>query len=88
MSVIDRRAEIGGLAAWCHENNIGLLAYGVLLGGFISEKWLGRAEPQESELSTGLMKYLRFINAAGEYREEGTRGGKKGREDRLLCLRL
>ena len=64
-SLIDQRAG-GNLAEYCEEVGIGLLAYGTLLGGFLSEKWLGAAEPFESSLNTmSLMKYKRFIDAAG-----------------------
>lgn len=43
-----------------------MLCYGTLLGGFISEKWLGRPEPEDIDaLNWSLKKYLRFIWAAG-----------------------
>lgn len=65
-SVIDRRAHQGRLASVCKKNGVGILAYGMLLGGFISEKWLGVEEPKDSEkLNASLRKYLRFIKAAG-----------------------
>jgi aryl-alcohol dehydrogenase-like predicted oxidoreductase len=65
-SVIDRRAHQGRLASVCKKHGVGILAYGTLLGGFISEKWLGVEEPKDSEkLNASLRKYLRFIKAAG-----------------------
>lgn len=65
-SVIDRRLVRGRLASVCINHKVGVLAYGVLLGGFLNEKWLGAAEPQDLErLNWSLRKYLRFINAAG-----------------------
>ncbi|WOO77240.1 Protein tas [Vanrija pseudolonga] len=64
MSVLDRRAEVGGMADYCAVNGIGLLAYGTLLGGFIGEKWLGAPEPVEQG-NWSLMKYKRYIDAAG-----------------------
>ncbi|CAI7597923.1 unnamed protein product [Penicillium glandicola] len=67
-SVIDQRLVRGRLSEVCAENNVGVLAYGTLLGGFLSEKWVGAEEPQDTEnapLNWSLRKYLRFINAAG-----------------------
>jgi len=64
-SLVDRRGR-GKMAEYCSENSIAILAYGTLCGGFISKKWLGKAEPTTSELSNwSLMKYKRFIDAAG-----------------------
>lgn len=64
-SLIDRRSA-GRMADFCAENGIAILAYGTLAGGFLTERWLGAAEPVGSELSTwSLMKYKRFIDAAG-----------------------
>lgn len=65
-SVIDRRVTRGRLSVVCEEHDIGILAYGTLLGGYLSEKWLGDPEPQDFEsLNWSLRKYLRFIQAAG-----------------------
>ena len=64
-SVIDQRGS-GKMADYCAENGVAILAYGTLLGGFLSQKWLGKSEPTSSELSNwSLMKYKRFIDAAG-----------------------
>ena len=50
----------------CIEKDVGILAYGTLLGGYLSEKWLGKPEPEDIEsLNWSLKKYLRFIKAAG-----------------------
>ncbi|KAL5340189.1 NADP-dependent oxidoreductase domain-containing protein [Aspergillus crustosus] len=65
-SVIDRRVAQGRLGKVCLENGVGVLAYGTLLGGYLSEKWLGQPEPQNMHaLNWSLRKYLRFIRAAG-----------------------
>ncbi|KAM3087390.1 hypothetical protein ACMFMG_001485 [Clarireedia jacksonii] len=65
-SVIDRRCARGRLSLLCIERGVGILAYGTLLGGYLTEKWLGAAEPKNTEeLNWSLRKYLRFINAAG-----------------------
>ena len=42
LSLVDRRVLDGGVAAFVAENGIQLVAYGVLCGGFLSEKWLAR----------------------------------------------
>ncbi|MCX6431089.1 MAG: aldo/keto reductase [Actinobacteria bacterium] len=64
-SLIDRRGG-GKMADYCADNGIAILAYGTLCGGFLSDKWLGKSEPKSEELSNwSLMKYKRFIDAAG-----------------------
>jgi aryl-alcohol dehydrogenase-like predicted oxidoreductase len=64
-SLIDRRPE-ARMAAFCREHGITLLAYGTLLGGLLSEKYLGRSEPRRSELITAsLQKYKNMIDAWG-----------------------
>ncbi|KAL1860519.1 hypothetical protein Daus18300_009151 [Diaporthe australafricana] len=65
-SVIDRRAARGRMSGLCVSRGVGMLCYGTLLGGFISEKWLGRPEPEDiNALNWSLKKDLRFIWAAG-----------------------
>jgi len=64
-SLVDQRAS-GSMADVCKEYNIKILAFGTLGGGFLTDKWLGKSEPQLSELKTwSQMKYKRFIDAAG-----------------------
>ena len=64
-SLVDRRGG-GQMADYCAENGIAILAYGTLCGGFISKKWLGKAEPAGDGLANwSLMKYKRFIDTAG-----------------------
>jgi aryl-alcohol dehydrogenase-like predicted oxidoreductase len=64
-SIIDRRAEIR-MAPFCQEHGITLLAYGTLLGGLLSEAYLGRPEPRRQELTTAsLQKYRNMIDAWG-----------------------
>jgi aryl-alcohol dehydrogenase-like predicted oxidoreductase len=65
-SVIDRRVICGRMSEVCKKHNVGILAYGTLLGGFMGEKWLEAPEPtNEEDLNWSLRKYLRFIKAAG-----------------------
>jgi aryl-alcohol dehydrogenase-like predicted oxidoreductase len=64
-SLVDRRPN-AKMAAFCQENGITLLTYGTLLGGLLSEKYLGRPEPGRGELTTAsLQKYKNMIDAWG-----------------------
>jgi len=64
-SVLDSRAE-GAMSDFCLAHNVRLLAYGTLLGGFLTREWIGKEEPDWNRLETwSQMKYGRFIQAAG-----------------------
>ena len=63
MSLLDRRGN-EAMATLCQERGVGLLAYGVLSGGFLSERWIGAAEPAAVN-DWSKMKYQRFIHAVG-----------------------
>src|SRR5271167_1176053 len=64
-SLVDRRPEVR-MARFCSDHSMTLLAYGTLLGGLLSEKYLGRPEPRRSELNTAsLQKYKNMIDAWG-----------------------
>lgn len=64
-SLIDRRPEVR-MAPYCSEHGVGLLAYGALCGGLISEAYLDRPEPGHWELSTAsLQKYKQMVDAWG-----------------------
>ena len=64
-SLVDRRPE-ARMAAFCGEHGVTLLTYGTLLGGLLSEKYLGRPEPGRGELTTAsLQKYKQMIDAWG-----------------------
>ncbi len=64
-SLLDQRAA-GPMTDLCLENNINLLAFGTVAGGFLSEKWLNKPEPVGASLATwSEMKYKRFIDTAG-----------------------
>ena len=54
------------MAAFCGDHAMTLLAYGTLLGGLLSEKYLGCPEPQRAELDTAsLRKYKNMIDTWG-----------------------
>src|SRR6185295_2549758 len=64
-SLLDRRPR-AALADLCLQHGVKLLAYGTVAGGFLTERWLGRPEPDWAALATwSEMKYGRFIQAAG-----------------------
>jgi enamine deaminase RidA (YjgF/YER057c/UK114 family) len=64
-SLVDQRGG-GEMADYCDANGVKILAYGTLCGGFISQKWLGKADPTGEALPNwSLMKYKRFIDVAG-----------------------
>lgn len=64
-SLIDQRASLA-LTEVCKHYGIGLLAYGTVAGGFLTERWLGAPEPDWAQLETwSQMKYGRFIQQAG-----------------------
>lgn len=64
-SLLDRRFT-QRLGPYCAEQGVGLLCYGTVLGGFLTERWLGAPEPDWQTLETwSQMKYGRFIAVAG-----------------------
>ncbi len=64
-SLLDRRAA-GRMSEFCKASGLRLLAYGTLAGGFLSERWLGKPEPRESDIADwSKSKYKRFIDAIG-----------------------
>lgn len=64
-SLIDQRAATD-MTVVCQKYGVHLLAFGTVAGGFLSEKWLGKAEPSDEQLATwSHMKYKRFIDVAG-----------------------
>jgi aryl-alcohol dehydrogenase-like predicted oxidoreductase len=64
-SLLDRRPEVA-MVPFCQEQGIVLFTYGTLLGGLLSERWLGRPEPGPRELTTAsLRKYKQMIDVWG-----------------------
>lgn len=64
-SLLDQRAAVA-MGPYCAANGVGVLAFGTLAGGFLSDRWLGKSEPDWNALETwSQMKYGRFIRAAG-----------------------
>lgn len=64
-SILDQRPEVM-MVPFCQKHDIKLLTYGTLLGGFMSENYLGKPEPAKSHLCTfSLQKYKNMIDAWG-----------------------
>jgi aryl-alcohol dehydrogenase-like predicted oxidoreductase len=63
-SLIDHRPE-RGLAALCEASRVGLLCYGSVAGGFLSDRWLGAAEPVGPLANRSLTKYKLIIDEFG-----------------------
>jgi aryl-alcohol dehydrogenase-like predicted oxidoreductase len=64
-SIVDRRPEVK-MVPFCMKHNINLLAYGSLLGGLLSENYLGKTQPSIAQLNTlSLRKYKQMIDAWG-----------------------
>lgn len=63
-SVLDRRPA-ASMAGYCEAHAIGVLCYGALAGGFLSERWLGVPVPPESPENRSLVKYRLIIDEFG-----------------------
>ena len=63
-SVLDRRPE-NGMAAFCEQQNIDLLCYGTVAGGFLSDRYLDVPEPAFPHDNRSLTKYGLVIEEFG-----------------------
>ena len=64
-SILDQRPE-QLMIPFCQKHDMQLLTYGTLLGGFLSEKYLGLENPNRADLKTlSLQKYYNMIDAWG-----------------------
>ena len=62
-SLLDRRPA-RAMAELCAPRKIRFLCYGSVLGGFLSERWLGAAEPRGTLENRSLTKYKLIIDEA------------------------
>jgi aryl-alcohol dehydrogenase-like predicted oxidoreductase len=62
-SILDRRAE-EGLSEYCAANDIGILCYGTVAGGLLSEKYLGAPALEKIETRSAV-KYQLIIDEFG-----------------------
>ena len=66
-SILDQRPQ-KKMISFCKKNNVYLFSYGTLLGGFLSEKYLGKSEPTRMDLDTAsLQKYKNMIDFWGDW---------------------
>ncbi len=63
-SLLDRRPERYA-TGFCAEESVNILAYGVLAGGFLTNKYLDRAPP--ANMNRSLQKYRLIIDEVGEW---------------------
>ncbi len=63
-SLLDRRPE-NGMVELCRRRGLPLLAYGALAGGFLSGRYLGRAEPAPPLANRSLVKYRLILDEFG-----------------------
>ncbi len=63
-SLLDRRPD-RGMVRSCREHGICLLAYGTLGGGFLSESYLDRPDPEPPLANRSLVKYRLMIDELG-----------------------
>jgi aryl-alcohol dehydrogenase-like predicted oxidoreductase len=63
-SLLDRRPE-HRLVALCRQAEVRLLCYGTIAGGFLTDAWLGRPEPDASIRNRSLIKYKLIIDDFG-----------------------
>lgn len=63
-SLLDARPE-NGLVEACKRLGISLLCYGTVAGGFLSDRWLGKPEPEPPFENRSLTKYKLIIDDFG-----------------------
>ncbi|KAK2060662.1 aldo/keto reductase [Colletotrichum caudatum] len=65
-SLIDSRPTVK-MVKICEKNNIKLLTYGTLCGGFLAEKWLGKGQPDlyDAAITPSQRKYYAMIRSWG-----------------------
>jgi Predicted oxidoreductases (related to aryl-alcohol dehydrogenases) len=56
LSCLDQRPVQSGMADWCAENDMSLIAFGTVGSGILSEKYLGRGSPKQEEKNTSSMR--------------------------------
>ena len=63
-SLVDDRAN-HGMVEYCRSQNISLLCYGTVCGGFLSERWLNQPAPRQDLGNRSLAKYRLIIEDFG-----------------------
>jgi aryl-alcohol dehydrogenase-like predicted oxidoreductase len=65
-SVLDRRPA-KSLTPWAAENDVHLLSFGTLAGGFLTDRWLGQPDPGFTFANRSLIKYRLIIDEFGDW---------------------
>jgi aryl-alcohol dehydrogenase-like predicted oxidoreductase len=65
-SLLDRRAA-GRFSEWGARRGVQILCYGVLAGGFLTDAWLGKADPGFQFQNRSLIKYRLIIDEFGPW---------------------
>lgn len=69
LSALDRRPVQSGMADWCALNDISLIAFGTIGSGILSEKYLNKGPPGDSDLNTASMRmYSKTANRFGDWK--------------------
>jgi aryl-alcohol dehydrogenase-like predicted oxidoreductase len=63
-SLLDSRPD-GAFSHWCEHNSIQILCYGVLAGGFLTDRWLNQPDPGFEFENRSLIKYRLIIEDFG-----------------------
>lgn len=63
-SLVDGRPAVK-MAPLCEKHGVKLLAYGTLLGGLLTDKWLGKQDPRRQLRTPSEGKYYRMIESWG-----------------------
>jgi aryl-alcohol dehydrogenase-like predicted oxidoreductase len=63
-SLLDDRPN-HGMVEYCRTENIWLLCYGTVCGGFLSERWLGKPAPRRDLTNRSLIKYRLILEDFG-----------------------
>lgn len=63
-SLIDDRPS-AAMVDYCRARGMGLLCYGTVCGGFLSERWIGRPDPGAALTNRSLIKYKLIIDDFG-----------------------
>lgn len=63
-SLLDTRPA-GAFSNWCAQQDVKILCYGTLAGGFLTERWLGAEDPGYEFTNRSLIKYRLIIDEFG-----------------------
>jgi aryl-alcohol dehydrogenase-like predicted oxidoreductase len=57
------------MADWCADNGVGLIAFGTVASGILSDKYLGRGPPTQEEKNTASMRmYSKTVERFGDWK--------------------